>query len=191
MCHSTTGSKLPIVMRRKRRGQGQADIPAEQPSAGQGPWLSPAHADSGGPSDRDRAAPQGPRFTDRLNSGQRTVLPAKYRMRRSAEFGLAVRDGVRASQPAIVVYARRQASQTPSTAPLIGLIVAKSVGGSVDRHRVARRLRHVARAIVDELDPGDRIVVRALPSSRTALTPALEQQLRAGVRRAHLLMEPR
>jgi ribonuclease P protein component len=49
----------------------------------------------------------------------------------------------------------------------------------------------VARAVVDELHPADRIVIRALPSSRTAATPALEQQLRAGVRRVHRLMEPR
>ena len=191
MCRSTTGSRLPTVMRRERRGQGQTDIPAEQPAAGQGPWLPRAHADSGGPGDRDRTAPQGPRVSDRLNSRQRTVLPAKYRMRRTAEFGLAVRSGVRAPQPAIVVHARREAVPISGGAPLIGLIVAKSVGGSVDRHRVARRLRHAARAIVDELHPADRIVVRALPSSRTTATPALEQQLRAGVRRAHRLMEPR
>lgn len=119
------------------------------------------------------------------------MLPAKYRMRRSAEFGLAVRSGVRSPQPAIVVHAHRLADQPPNGAPLIGLIVAKSVGGSVDRHRVARQLRHVARAIVGELHPGDRIVVRALPSSRTTATPALEQQLRVGVRRAHHLLEPR
>ena len=191
MCHSTTGSGLPTVMRRERRGQGQTDIPAEQPSAGQGPWLSVAHADSSGPGDRDRTAPQRPRFSDRLKSRQRTVLPAKYRMRGSAEFGLAVRSGVRAPLSAIVVHARRQADQNLSGAPLIGLIVAKSVGGSVDRHRVARRLRHAARAVVDELRPADRIVIRALPSSRTTATPVLEQQLRAGVRRAHLLMEPK
>lgn len=178
-------------MRRERRGQGQADIPAEQPPAGQSPWVSPAHADPRGPGNRDRTAPQGPQFSDRLKSRQRAVLPVKYRMRRSADFGLAVRRGVRAPQPAIVVHARRHVGQAPSAAPLIGLIVAKSVGGSVDRHRVARQLRHAARAIVGELHPADRIVIRALPSSRTTATPALEQQLLAGVRRAHLLLEPR
>lgn len=117
------------------------------------------------------------------------MLPAKYRMRRSAEFGLAVRNGVRAPQPTIIVHMRRHATQSMNATPLIGLIVAKSVGGSVDRHRVARRLRHAARLIVDELDPADRVVIRALPSSRTAPSLMLEQQLRAGVRRAHLQIE--
>lgn len=189
MCCSTIGSKLPTVMRRERRGQGQTDIPAEQSSAGQGPWLSAAHAHPRGPGDSDCAAPQGPRFLDRLKSRRRAVLPAKYRMRRSAEFGLAVRSGVRAPQPSVVVHIRRHAIQNMDATPLIGLIVAKSVGGSVDRHRVARRLRHAARSIVDELDPADRVVIRALPSSRTAPSLMLEQQLRAGVRRAHLLIE--
>ena len=60
----------------------------------------------------------------------------------------------------------------------------KSVGGAVDRHRVARRLRHVARTMLVEMNPEDRIVVRALPS-RTALSSRLEQQLSAGLLRAH------
>jgi ribonuclease P protein component len=71
----------------------------------------------------------------------------------------------------------------------MGFIVARSVGGAVDRHRVARRLRHAARAVIGELDPTDRIVVRALPSSRTAESSRLMSQLQAGVRRVHALME--
>ena len=68
-------------------------------------------------------------------------------------------------------------------------MVAKSVGSAVQRHRVARRLRHVARTVMPELDPGDRIVIRALPGSRYAISARLEQQLRTGLRRTHELME--
>ena len=88
-------------------------------------------------------------------------------------------------QPDIVVHARREAEGGPR----IGLVVAKSVGSAVQRHRVARRLRHVARTVMSELDPGDRIVIRALPSSRHAISARLEQQLRTGLRRTHELME--
>jgi ribonuclease P protein component len=45
-------------------------------------------------------------------------------------------------------------------------------------------LRHVALAIVEELDAGDRVVIRALPSSRDAVSSRLEQELRTGLRRA-------
>lgn len=116
------------------------------------------------------------------------MLPARNRMRRSADFGLAVRSGVRAAQPDLVVHVNRQIHTATGDSPQIGLIVAKSVGGSVDRHRVARKLRHASREVLAELGPTDRVVIRALPSSRGASASRLEQQLRAAVRRAIVLM---
>ncbi len=107
-------------------------------------------------------------------------------MTRSAEFSHTVKHGVRAPQPDLVVYAYRAPS---GAGPQIGLIVAKSVGGAVDRHRVARKLRHVARAVVPELDPADRLVIRALPGSRDAGSSELDRELHAAVHRAHRLME--
>lgn len=89
-------------------------------------------------------------------------------------------------QPDIVVHALRS-DDFDQSGPRVGLIVAKSVGGSVQRHRVARRLRHVARSVVSELDPADRVVIRALPSSRYAISARLEQQLRVALKRARLL----
>ena len=41
------------------------------------------------------------------------------------------------------------------------------------------------------VDPADRIVVRALPGSRDAISARLREELRAGVRRAHDLLERR
>ena len=49
-----------------------------------------------------------------------------------------------------------------------GLIVSKAVGGSVVRHRVARRLRHVCRELYPMLPAGSRLVVRALPGAARA-----------------------
>jgi ribonuclease P protein component len=67
--------------------------------------------------------------------------------------------------------------------PKIGLVVSKSVGTAVQRHRVSRMLRHVARGVVDDLGPGDKVVIRALPSSRNAISARLEQELRTALRR--------
>lgn len=114
------------------------------------------------------------------------MLPARNRMTRSTEFGSTVNQGVRAVQPDIVVHARRSAD-SDETGPKVGLVVAKSVGGSVQRHLVSRRLRHVARSVIDDLDPADRIVIRALPSSRHAISARLEQQLRVALTKAQLL----
>jgi ribonuclease P protein component len=46
-----------------------------------------------------------------------------------------------------------------------GLIINKTVGGSVARHRVARQIRHALRDQLDFLPPGAHVVVRALPGS--------------------------
>ncbi|MDT5068797.1 MAG: ribonuclease protein component [Mycobacterium sp.] len=102
-------------------------------------------------------------------------------MTRSTDFGLTVKRGVRAAQPDLVVHA---AWSVDDDAPKIGLVVAKSVGNAVQRHRVARRLRHVAYDVIDELGPGDRLVIRALPGSRDAISARLDQELRSALRRA-------
>ncbi|MDQ2628680.1 MAG: ribonuclease P protein component [Actinomycetota bacterium] len=119
------------------------------------------------------------------------MLPSHYRMRRSADFGATVKQGRRAVQPDVIVYSRvvdARQIDTPEVAealPQVGLIIAKSVGSAVDRHRVARRLRHVARDMLGELHPGERLVIRALPTSSGAKSAALRAQLRAGLRAVH------
>jgi ribonuclease P protein component len=117
------------------------------------------------------------------------VLPARYRMTRSTDFGATVSQGVRAVQPDLVVHALRSVGFVDG--PRIGLVVSKSVGGAVQRHRVARRLRHVARTVLDELDPADRVVIRALPGSRHAISARLEQELRTAIHRTRRSGEPR
>ncbi|MDY6996113.1 MAG: ribonuclease P protein component [Actinomycetota bacterium] len=110
------------------------------------------------------------------------MLPARYRMTRSAEFGATVSQGTRAAQPDLIVYTLRS-DETGDPGPRIGLVVSKAVGNAVQRHRVSRQLRHVARAVLDDLDYRDRVVIRALPGSRTAVSHRLEQELRAALAR--------
>jgi ribonuclease P protein component len=107
-------------------------------------------------------------------------------MTRSAEFGSTVKSGVRAVEADIVVHAK-QCEQTTEPGPRIGLVVGKSVGSAVQRHRVARRLRDVVRHMITEVDPTARIVIRALPGSRHVISARLEQELRSGLARAHVL----
>lgn len=110
------------------------------------------------------------------------MLPVQNRMTRSTEFGVTVSRGVRAAQPDLVVHSLR-CEQTGDPGPRVGLVVSKAVGNAVQRHRVARRLRHVVRTLLAELDPADRMVIRALPGSRDAGSAHLEQQLRAALLR--------
>ncbi|OBK12306.1 ribonuclease P protein component [Mycobacterium asiaticum] len=112
------------------------------------------------------------------------MLSARNRMRRSSEFDATVRYGMRMVQPDVVVHVRRSRQHDDAPGPRVGLIVAKRVGCAVERHRVARRLRHVARPMLDSLHPLDQVVIRALPSSKHVSSAWLEQQLRTGLRRA-------
>ncbi|MFV8048339.1 ribonuclease P protein component [Mycobacterium sp. 48b] len=109
------------------------------------------------------------------------MLPARYRMRRSAEFSATVSRGVRAVQPDVVVHALHEG--TDATGPRVGLIVSKAVGNAVERHRVSRRLRHVARTVIPQLDATDRVVIRARAGSSEAPSSKLEQQLQRALER--------
>lgn len=104
-------------------------------------------------------------------------------MTRSTDFDATVRHGLRVAQPDLVIHARQG---QPASPPKVGLIISKSVGSAVQRHRVARRLRHVARSVLPELK-SDHVVIRALPSSRDAVSARLDRQLRAGLRRIRQL----
>jgi ribonuclease P protein component len=112
------------------------------------------------------------------------VLSARNRMRRSTEFDVTVKRGMRAAQPDLIVHVRRGSAGDGTTGPRVGLIVGKAVGSAVDRHRVARRLRHVVRTMLVDLHHGDQVVLRALPGSRNVSSARLEQQVRTGLRRA-------
>lgn len=95
--------------------------------------------------------------------------------------------GVRAVQPDLVVHMHRDAGVQDG--PRVGLVVSKSIGGAVERHRVARRLRHASRAVLGTLAPTDQMVIRALPGSLRAKPEVLQQELTSAVDRARQLME--
>jgi ribonuclease P protein component len=105
-------------------------------------------------------------------------------MRRSAEFTAIVRDGRRVRCGTVVVHSVRPPESSGEPAPPhVGLIVGRSVGGSVDRHRVSRRLRAQLAARLERLPAGSGTVVRALPPARTATSGVLGADLDAALAR--------
>lgn len=118
------------------------------------------------------------------------MLPARNRMTRSTDFRVTVNRGVRAAQRDLVVHSLAPGAfdgAEPNTedAPKVGLVVGKSVGNAVQRHRVSRQLRHASRDLLPELRTGELLVIRALPGSRDAATATLQDELRVAVQRAH------
>jgi ribonuclease P protein component len=108
------------------------------------------------------------------------MLPRENRMRRSAEFASVLRSGARARRGHVVVY-RQPALR--SGRPVVGLVVGKSVGGSVVRHQVSRRLRAQLASRLDALADGCGLVVRALPGAAQATSADLGADLDAALSR--------
>jgi ribonuclease P protein component len=105
------------------------------------------------------------------------VLPAAARLRRREDFSLVVRLGRRAGRQNLVVHYLPDPSAAPPSPALAGFIVGRSVGNSVVRHRVTRRLRHLVRDRLPLLPPGSKLVVRALPPAAAADSGALGRDL--------------
>lgn len=102
------------------------------------------------------------------------MLPASHRLRRSADFTLTTRSGSRAGRSALVVHLRSGMGADPAK---VGFTVSKSVGGSVVRHQVVRRLREAARPLMSGLPAGSFMVVRALPPAAEASVGELRAQM--------------
>jgi ribonuclease P protein component len=103
------------------------------------------------------------------------VLPAAHRLHRAADFTEVVRRGRRASRPLLTVHLL--SGGDPGHPARAGLVVSKAVGGSVVRHRTARRLRHLLLPRLSGLADGTRLVVRAAPGAGTAPSSALGADL--------------
>jgi ribonuclease P protein component len=105
-------------------------------------------------------------------------------MRRSADFGTVVGHGARSRKGPVVVYYRADLRGTQAgSPPLVGLIVGRTVGGSVVRHRVSRRLRAQVAARLDQVPSGSGTVVRALPEAATARSADLGDAVAAALHR--------
>lgn len=104
------------------------------------------------------------------------MLPAANRLRRSADFTTTVRTGSRVRRGNVVLHQHRSFAAAESPA-LVGFVVGRSVGGSVVRHRTARRLRAVVASRIATLPAGSATVVRALPGAGIAASAALASDI--------------
>ncbi|WP_306990810.1 ribonuclease P protein component [Amycolatopsis thermophila] len=114
------------------------------------------------------------------------MLPRAARLRRSEDFRDVMRRGARAGRRRLVVHAVQSTDPSAGT-PRAGFVVSKSVGNSVVRHRVSRRLRHLVLQRLGTVPPGSSLVVRALPPAATASSAELGADLDAALKRLSLL----
>lgn len=103
------------------------------------------------------------------------MLPARHRLRTSADFTSAVRGpgAKRAGGRLLVVHVNRTDARA-DLPPRVGFVVSKAVGSAVVRNRTKRRLRHVVTAHLGEIPCGTDVVVRANPAAAGAEYSELE-----------------
>ena len=99
------------------------------------------------------------------------MLPKKARLTTSEDFAKATKSGLRLTSENLVGYlyispvANNSKNESNEQPVKCGLIINKSVGGSVMRHRIARQLRHDLAPKIDTLPTNSLFVVRVLKSA--------------------------
>ena len=88
------------------------------------------------------------------------MLARENRILKSDDFRSTMKAGRRVSTPHLVLYLKRVQGQ-PSAR--FGFVVAKSVGGAVQRNLVKRRLRALSRGFLPKAITDADYVLRALP----------------------------
>ena len=113
------------------------------------------------------------------------MLARTARLTTAQEFSATVRGGSRAGSRTSVVHVIEGPDLTGADQHTrAGFVVGRTVGGSVIRNRVQRRLRHLVRDRLPLLPHGSRLVVRALPAAATATSEELARDLDRALARA-------
>jgi ribonuclease P protein component len=89
------------------------------------------------------------------------VLPQGARLTASSDFARATKSGVRVTTQHFVGYLYIS-PVTNNDSAKCGLIINKAAGGSVKRHRLARKIRHAVAPHIASLPTGSLLVIRAL-----------------------------
>ena len=99
------------------------------------------------------------------------MLPTTARLTSSSDFARATKSGIRVTTLHFVGYlyitpatntSSKSSSEEETSSAKCGLIINKAVGGSVQRHRLARKVRHAVAPLISSLPAGSLFVVRAL-----------------------------
>ncbi len=89
------------------------------------------------------------------------MLPPSARLTASSDFARATKSGLRVTSQHFVGYLYISPVTNQDSAKC-GLIINKTVGGSVKRHRLARKIRHAVAPVITNLPTRSLLVIRAL-----------------------------
>lgn len=126
---------------------GEANVPTEQPEAGQEPRVPPPHVDSGGPGHPEGPEAQGP--------PPPVGLAPVWRVRDRETFARLRTSRQRVRRGPLTVTFVAAAHPSP---PQVAYAIGRKVGGAVVRNRLRRRLRAIVSELAPQLAPGAYLV---------------------------------
>nr|WP_223875311.1 ribonuclease P protein component [Nanchangia anserum] len=116
-------------------------------------------------------------------------MPRRHRMVRGADFTFALRKGRHGGTRHFVVH--YATGQSEHRAPLVGFAVPKrQIPLAVDRKRVARRLRHLMREHLGDLEDYSRLVITVKAPAAQASSAELRACLDKGLSKVGIDADP-
>ena len=114
------------------------------------------------------------------------MLAKANRITTADDYKGVVRKGRRYVTPHFVTYVRSgpEVSTSGVQGARFGFIVAKTVGGAVQRNRVRRRLKAASYLMLKDVQPGTDVVIRALPGCSDASWETLRSELTESLARS-------
>ena len=113
------------------------------------------------------------------------MIPKGDRLRNARAFHETYKEGTTVGEQLIVLHVLASTDR-PHTR-LVGFAVSKKVGNAVERNRVRRRLRALARELLPCLGRGFQVVVGARPAAARATFSDLRTSMQRAFSRAGLL----
>lgn len=104
------------------------------------------------------------------------MLARANRLIRAEDYRNTVRRGRRSGTGNTVVYV---VHRSDAVAARFGFIVSRAVGNAVVRNTIRRRLKSVCHSLLDLVNPGTDVVIRALPAARDASFNDLHDEVAA------------
>ena len=106
------------------------------------------------------------------------MLPDSARIKSSADFARVTKIGRRATTNSFIGYYLAETKEPTNSSTFnqnpakLGLIVGKSIGNSVTRHRIARQIRHSVRDDLMALPQNSFLVIRVMKRPENAFYEA-------------------
>jgi len=100
------------------------------------------------------------------------VLKNSARIKSSSDFARVTKSGRRTTTNSMIGYLYLDSPTNEKNPAKLGLIIGKSVGSSVKRHRIARQIRHAFQE--SNFQNGTLFVVRVMKQSENAFYEAKE-----------------